>query len=72
MGGDAFLTFLRELSWSERLTASSRIWTRVTDSISYKDIYYAKREEVSSRKEEEKIKNKIDLEMKGAMKKWKD
>ena len=36
------MLFPKALAWSERQTALSRIWTRVTDSISYDDTGYAK------------------------------
>ena len=34
---DGFMPFKRALAWSEMQTASSRIWTLITDSISYID-----------------------------------
>ena len=40
---DGFMFFLRALARRETQTASSRFWTRVTDSISNDDNHYAKR-----------------------------
>ena len=37
---DGFMTFLRTLVWSVTQTASSRIWTQVSDSISYDNNCY--------------------------------
>ena len=39
---DEFMPFPTVLVWSEMQTASSRIWTQVTDPISYDDNHYAK------------------------------
>ena len=39
---DGFMPFLKVLSTSKILTALSRIWTQVTDFISYDDNHYAK------------------------------
>ena len=39
---DGFMHFPKALAQSEIQTASTRIWTQVTDSISYDDNHYAK------------------------------
>ena len=36
------MTFVRMQAWTETQTASSKIWTRIADSISYDDNRYAK------------------------------
>ena len=37
------MSFSMALEWREMQTASSKIWTRITDSISHADYYYTKR-----------------------------
>ena len=40
---DQIIPYLMSLLRNEKQTATSRVWTRITDSISYEDTLYAKR-----------------------------